>query len=389
MTFEHDKLMASWATDKNNFSLCAEVMDSFRQTHSFKEGRDFFLQLPAALRNNPLLQLKYSNLLLALGLYSDTEQVLTPIYALHPYDVYICYNLASTRHALGNADGALEVLDLVADKWQNHPEMLELTGRCLRSSGNSAAAIPLIKQYLSAVNDNAALSFLSLLYADCGHNEAAYAIATEVLQTQPEQADALAAATTSAIALNKYHSAENFLNHAVDTYPNEALFWSQRGSVAFATGSPGIAAGYYQQALKLEPDNTELLYSLVLCQVANNNLTEAQAILEQLQQSTPTHADLFAALAIVAILECLPGRATEFIKQALALDSTNPLTRLAYGLFLAHDGHEEEALHVIQSSMAESTIQHFIQYFPILNGKQSSQQSTSVELNNLALISTQ
>lgn len=377
MTIEHDKLIGYWTQDKDNISLCAEVLESFRQTRSFPEGCDFFQQLSVPVKANPLLQLKYSNLLLSLGRYAETEQVLAPIYAQHPSDVYISYNLAYTRYAQKKIHGALEILELVRDKWQSCPEMLELTGRCLRALGDSAAAIPFIKQYLSVVNDDTTLGFLSLLYADCGHNEAAYAIATEVLQTQPKQADALAAATSSAIALNKYHSAESYLNVAVDTYPAVALFWSQRGFVAFATGTPISAAGYYQQALELEPDNTELLYSLAFCKLANNELTEAQAILEQLQQSVPEHADIFAALAIVAILESQPGKATAYIKQALQLDSSGPLSKLAYGLFLAHGGQEEEAFQIIQSVLAESTIQHFIQYFPILNDKKKSKQNTS------------
>lgn len=367
MTTEHDRLIGYWKLDSDNTTLCAQLLESYRKENRFSEGCDFFQRLSKTVKAEPSLQLIYSNLLLSMGRYSDAEQSLTPAHVQHPLDVYISYNLAYARYAQKNISASLQTLEPVAHLWQSCPEILELKGRCLRVLGDSEAAIPVIKQYLTVANDVPTMGFLSLLYSDCGHHEAACSIAKEVLNTSPTQLDSLAAATSSSIALNRYRDAEDFLNLAVDVYSDVTMFWSQRGFVAFATGKPSKAVNYYRRALETVPADNELLFSLALSELANNELGQAKAIFEKIRLQTPNDGDVYSALSIVCTLMKEPAEASQNLERALQKTPNSFAAKLASSLIMTEQG--QDSLKQIQSLASDPAIKTMLTNFSILNLK--------------------
>ncbi len=219
---------------------------------------------------------------------------------------------------------------------------------------------------------------LAWLHFQNGDLSQATALYQQILNADPNNADAANGLGIMLATLGKQHEAIGCFEFAVQMQPSNASFHSNLGNVLSAVGRHQEAAASHWQALRLQPGHWETRKQLGHALLALGNLEEAIGCYRQAVGIHPNLPDAhcllgFAlfnddqldesiacfrralelnpdhALALIRLAEALkelgkPEEVIRLMKRALQLQPNDATTHCQMGLFYEHEGQVDEAI---------------------------------------------
>jgi tetratricopeptide (TPR) repeat protein len=259
--------------------------------------------------------------------------------------------LANALAQQGQQDQALEIYQAVA---QAHP-------------GNARATLALARAWHNRHNwDRAEASYRQTLEMNAGAVDATIGLAELAIDRgQYDQAETLLqqALETDRQNINPY--LHLFELAQLRGSPATALSWYRRAIAAAPAfdialydmllryGDYSEALDYVGEALKLQPDDAELLFCLGSVQRRLGHDVEAEAALTSAIRLNPADSRLYAELAEVYLARGQPARALPFYQQAIELQPGVDAYYLAASQIWAGQGQFDQALAILSQGQTQ------------------------------------
>lgn len=187
--------------------------------------------------------------------------------------------------------------------------------------------------------------------ATAGHFDHAAQLFQSVLNSAPDNTDALSGLVDALVATGRWRDSLPALEHLVQLQPNNATRIFQLGQMeSWQSGQRRTALALIKQATNLDPQNVEFQeYYAEVLSWDEPDRPQALNILHGLLTSHPN--DENALLAYAEILSwngATRSQALDSYKKVLALDPTNSRALTGEAQLLAWDGHSSEAIDVYE-----------------------------------------
>lgn len=200
----------------------------------------------------------------------------------------------------------------------------------------------------------------------------------QILQVDPNHADALQLLGTIAFQTRHFDAAIDLINRAIQAAPGHAPFWYNLGVIHkemgvtdkavecfrraleiapthfdaltnlaglhHATGSQAEAAAHYEAALQLKPDSPDTLNNFGILHYEQNRLDEAIACYERALALSPARADILNNLGLALMDKGQVQEAANHYRRALEFDPALAETYNNLGYALRVMGFPEQAI---------------------------------------------
>jgi len=236
-------------------------------------------------------------------------------------------NQAMDLHQSGNLKQAGALYRTLLQKDPTHADALHLLGGIMGQMGKHEAAITLIS---SAITQKPGVALFRsnlamVLIAADGHREALKA-ADEALAIEPHLAEAYNHKGIALHHLGRLEEAVVCYRKALESKPSFANAYNNMGNAFKKLGDSQQAALCYEKALELQPNSLEAARNLAVVHLFNNSSTEAENILNSLQNSDDSEVDNL--LGQVNQLQGKTREARDYYSRALKKCPDNPLWQL-------------------------------------------------------------
>lgn len=193
---------------------------------------------------------------------------------------------------------------------------------------------------------------IALEHHRAGRLAEAEAIYRQVLQVQPDYADALHLLGVLAYQAQQYELAERSIARAIALSPGVASYHSNLANALSAAGRLDEAVAHYRQALALQPDYAEAHNNLGNALQAQDQLEAAIASYRQAIAYQAGYAEAYNNLGLALAGQGCFAEAQAAYRQALALDPNYPEPHNNLANTLKTQGQVEQALQHYQAALA-------------------------------------
>jgi Flp pilus assembly protein TadD len=221
-----------------------------------------------------------------------------------------------------------------------------------QQAGDLARAEALYRQVLQTDPQQPdALHLLSTTYLRQGKHADAAATLRQLLHLRPEHADAHNNLGIALAGLGKRDEAILSFQQALRLGPPAADTYGNLGLALLERERPEEAATCFQQALRLEPNNAETHAHLALALTRQGRLDDAIACWRQLVRLRPHDAEVHNSLGGTLAQRGHLEEAVASLRQALRLRPQHAETHSNLGLALAELGRLDEALIYLRTAI--------------------------------------
>ncbi|MGC1196281.1 MAG: tetratricopeptide repeat protein [Geitlerinemataceae cyanobacterium] len=201
-------------------------------------------------------------------------------------------------------------------------------------------------------------------YHKAGNFTQAELLYRQILQDNPEDAEALHGLGAVAYQMGAYDRALEWVQKAIDLSPKNSVFYNTAGMAYRALGNSQAAAKNYVRAVALDLENTDVqrnfnraISDLIivnssaaianLATVANlyhqsENLAQAQHLYRQIVQFNPHHAEALHHLGIISYQQERYPEAIDLLCRAIELEANN--SHYHHNLGLAYEADNQTQL---------------------------------------------
>jgi len=185
---------------------------------------------------------------------------------------------------------------------------------------------------------------LALQSHQAGNLHQAEQLYRQILQVQPEHADAHHLLGVLAYQMGRYHQAIASIRHALTMNPNAAVYYTNLGAAHAALGQIDEAIGSYHEALRRQPDNAGTCNNLAVALERHGKLDEAVRYCRQALRLQPDYPEAHYNLGNnLKRLDKLDD-AIHCYRQALQLRPQYVEACVNLGVALREQGHLEAAV---------------------------------------------
>ena len=181
--------------------------------------------------------------------------------------------------------------------------------------------------------------------------EQAESLCRQILEAQPEQAEAWRLLGEVCLFQGKYAQAVAGYQQALRLGPGPAESYNNLGVALTQQDQPDEAIGYYRQALGLKPDYVEAANNLGVALTQQGQLSEAVALLREALRHKPDYAEAHNSLGIALEAQGLLDEAVACYHQALRYRPNYPKAYNNLGIALAAQGKLDEAVASYRQSL--------------------------------------
>ena len=147
--------------------------------------------------------------------------------------------------------------------------------------------------------------------------------ARSVLDTQPDEFDALITSSTAYLRLDRIDDAVQYLQQGAEQHPGRAEVWSRLGQAFLAKGDVGGAERSFLRAVQLEPANASYLYNYGWLLDEADRDAEAAMHYERAISASSLSFEAMNNLALIEAAKGRSGRALSLLDQAVASNPEN------------------------------------------------------------------
>jgi tetratricopeptide (TPR) repeat protein len=184
-----------------------------------------------------------------------------------------------------------------------------------------------------------------------GAFDGALSNARRLLQTNPNDVNAMLIYSQALISKRDYPGAEKILKLVSSRAPNNADLHSQLGLLALTKNDMNGAGQQFEQAWELDPQSKTLLEGTLRVYIAQRQPDTAVAFLRREIGRRPKDAMLYHQLAQVLLLEKKEPEAISALQTALSLQPGLPDSAVLLANEYAENGKGQEAFQVLEDSL--------------------------------------
>lgn len=174
----------------------------------------------------------------------------------------------------------------------------------------------------------------------------------EVLETAPEQADALYVLGVCEHCMGRTEQARGAVERALALNPGNPHYYLTLGQILAAGGELERARSLYGRALEIDPAFPEVLNNLGALELDARRFGEAGRLFQRALEARPEFAEASCNLGVVAAEEGRPEEAIERYRQAIALRPDYPEAQNNLANVLSAMGEHAEAVTVLEALLA-------------------------------------
>lgn len=176
------------------------------------------------------------------------------------------------------------------------------------------------------------------LLLSSGNAKDAKVIAARLLQENPKDADVLLLNMQVAKALNDTSTKSKMIKQLIAINPNDPYANTELGDEQSLKRNYKVANTYYCKAVLGDSSNTEALFGVGKTSYFLGNNAAGRSALNRILSLEPQNASAYSYLAKIAAEESNFLQAINYIKQAIAIDSSVVDYHLDYGTYLRSKG---------------------------------------------------
>ena len=185
---------------------------------------------------------------------------------------------------------------------------------------------------------------IAVRHHQAGQLQPAEQIYRQVLQADPNQADALHLLGVIAHQVGQNQDAVDYIGRAIASNPNNASFHANLGDVYRALRQLGEAVAAYRRALQIKPDYAEAQNNLGIALQEQGKLEEAVASYRRALQINPRNAQAHVNLGNVCLMNGQPDQAVAAYRQALQIQPDFAMAHNNLGNAIMEQGELDQAV---------------------------------------------
>lgn len=241
------------------------------------------------------------------------------------------YQRAEYLFEQGQFDEAIADVFLIFQKDSNHLRGHELLADIYMETYRSQMALRTLQRatevYPDSLDTKLKLAEYQLILKQY---DASVATIGEVLQKDAQNANALFYLGLNFQEQGDRDRAIGAFQSAVEIDPDLIDAWIILGNYMEQLGSP-LAAQYYDNAVRVDPQNISALHSKAYYLQNHDQIDEALELYEQIQSIDPTYADAYLNSGILYILMDNVDEGIAQLNKLVRIDSTNELAHFYLG----------------------------------------------------------
>jgi len=326
------------------------------QQRDFTKAMDYLEQAIRYQPNEPTFHLHLANVLKIQGLYSQAAELLEKTVRSHPDYVPAFNNLGTVYYAKGKLDDAIRLYRTAIEKQPNYADAYYNLGLALTKNNKPEEAILLLKKLLEHVPDHFAArfhiacaymqqdhlddaiqEFLTIEISHPHHFETQTNLATcflkkgmfDYAKIHYMKALELTSSDTQSLFNLGYinmqqgnlDAAIQYYQHTVNSAPDFFAAQNNLGAAFLAKPHIGLALQHYREALRIQPNNKSIAYTIQALEQNQPLLTAPPDYVQSLFDAYSDHYELHLLQALDYKVPQLFEKALKgFITQSKPLD---------------------------------------------------------------------
>jgi tetratricopeptide (TPR) repeat protein len=348
-------LTAALSNDPHNTMLQLLQIKVLNQQNKSDAVIAVFRNLIAQNPDNLRFASQLANFYIANNRKDDAEKELRQLVTQHPDNADAKLLLVEFLGKIRSLDAALQQLQQYSAAQPENYKLRAALARVYVMKRDTDTAIAtyqyaIDKDRTSAEAIDARNHIIELLLAEKKQPQAE-ALIKDVLELEPENADALLTRARLAMARHDDNSAIADLRTVLKNSPDSPPALTLLAVAQERTGAPGLALDNYRKLLQANPDNVMALAAAARIQIDQNQLDDAQKQLEHAHQLEAGNIEVTRLLVNVYSRKQLWPQAMELCNALLINQKTAPIGYHLAGLVHARKHELPEAIDAFKKAL--------------------------------------
>jgi tetratricopeptide (TPR) repeat protein len=353
--FRLRRLLGYLEDDPENFSLLSDAGDLCLRIGNRAVARPLLERALKLQPKDPANLFRMSTLMFAEHAYQDCLGLTFQLLDLGQAHMAIRRQHALCLVNLSRFAEAAPILRTLVEGDAPYPDLPHTLLRTLHHIGCFKEAAAFAESHLERnPGDATARGMQSLLFLDQERYVEAERIANEVLRVQPRNLDALLAAGSSAIALEREGRALELFGRAIETGPRNGRAWLGLGLGHMLSGELSEAAEEMKRALQYMPEHLGSWNALAWVMILQRDLDGASATLRRSLRVNRNFGETHGGLAVVAAMRDDWGLTRVRTEMALRLQPGCFAGRFAQSLLVAQEGTPDKAVAMLNELLDQA-----------------------------------
>ena len=347
-----ERLRGLLEQDPANKGLLAECADVALELGLATQAHGWIERALERAPGDPYLGARLASVKLALGDAKGALELLEPLAKAHPDSTALRYNLGYALVHVGRYAEAKDALSGVVEQSDAPAGARPVLARALHYLGEVKPAIEQVLKHVGAhPGDAAAAGMLALLYLDAADFAESRRWSEKALALQPLNLDALLASGSVALGDEDEVRATEIFERAAKASPKNGRAWLGLGLAQMMKFDVAGARQHFEQALANMPEHIGTWHALAWAQIMAQDFAGAQASFERAMAIDHNFGETHGGLGALAAFQGRWEEARQHAKRALALDPQSFSGRLVQVLELQRSGRPELAREIVERGM--------------------------------------
>lgn len=297
------RLESYLAQDPDNLGLLADIADMAMSVGELDAARSAVIRALELRPGDSFFSLRLSSVAIAEGNFDDALLITTDLLNKNEQHPAIRYNHAFALVSAARFAEARPWLEQLYVEQAEYPHIAPLLIRCHHYLAELDQAVAVAEAVLIKEPNNAQVSgMLSLLYFDRNEFVRAGAQAEQALAGDPNNLDALLAATGAALAVEDADRATELTHRAISVQARNGRAWANLGMAELLRLNLSSAQDALANAVKYMPNHIGTWVALGWTQLLQNNLDGAEASFQSALAIDDNFGETHGGLGAVAAM---------------------------------------------------------------------------------------
>lgn len=342
------RLLGFLSQDPQNLMLLRDAADEAIEGGEWQQARDLISRALAVAPQDASSRYRMAVVLSQQGEADSALAFTKGLIDEGELNEVLLYQHAKTLILAGRHGEAEPLLDGLQDHAAQLPEFDYFHIRALHAVGKLDEAIA---KASAREDDPIAQAMLSLLYIDAERLDEGQALAQHVLSRDPHNVDALLAAGTGLLAMEKSDAALPAFNDVVRQHPDSGRAWMGIGLARLAAGDLDGAREALGKTVALMPSHLGSWNALAWVQMIQRDHEGASKTLDTALDINRNFGETHGTLAVLKAAQQEWQEAEHHAEVAVRLQPESFAGRFAQTLVLEHRGRPEQAATLLENMM--------------------------------------